>query len=269
MSIGNERLVRNPRLQRSAAASLGVCLVFLFCLNAAVASRLWSADFIDQMGSTAGPFIALSRYLMRHWSDHAWFPAWFCGIPFLRVYQPGQHAAVASLLHLPAQRAYFLVAAICYSLGPVTLFWLCDRLTGRRGYALTVALLYSLLSPSILLSSVIRHETGGWFHPRRFQTLVYYGESPHIAALMLLPLVIWAVDRAIRKNCPLFVPIAAALLGMLVVTNWTGTIGLLMALIAYCLAQIGGISRRGWWTLLGIVALAYALICPWLPPSIV
>ncbi|MGH9664730.1 MAG: hypothetical protein ACRD9L_09935 [Bryobacteraceae bacterium] len=91
MSIGNERLGWDRSLQRSEAASLAVCFVLLFCLNAAVASRLWSANFIDQMGSTAGPFIAISRYLMLHWSDHAWFPAWFCGIPFLRVYQPGQH----------------------------------------------------------------------------------------------------------------------------------------------------------------------------------
>lgn len=271
MSIGNERLGRRDGGRWWPRPSSAVCLALLFGLNAAIACRLWFANYIDQMGSTAGPFIAISRYVTRHWSDHAWFPAWFCGIPFLRVYQPGFHvsvAALATVLSLSAQRAYFLTAAFCYCLGPITLFWLCERFNGRRGYALTASLVYSLVSPSLLFSSVIRSEVEGGFGPRRYQTLVYYGESPHIAALMLLPLVIWAFDRATLRNRPVFVPLAAALVGMVLVTNWTGTVGLLMALIAYLLAQMGEMRARGWWAGLGIMILGYALVSRWLPPSI-
>jgi hypothetical protein len=338
----------------------------LFCINAYICARLWTAEYIDQMGSVEGAFIAFSRYIAGHWHNLRWFPEWFCGMPVLRVYQPGLHvtvAAIATLFDVSPPRAYHFMSALVYSLGPVTLFWLCDRLTGRRGYAFAVGLVYSLFSPSVLLSTALRQDLGGWLLGRRYQDMVHYGDTPHIAGLALLPLVIWSLHRAIASargsvpnrddapksdlvltggspnrghisnrvnisNCDdvpnrddvtnrglvlsrddapnsrlvpnrgaapnrsdissrddapscglgpsrdqrerfIFIPLAAALLGALVVVNWTATIGLVMALVAYFVAQARVMRRVGWFTAAGIGILAYLLACPWLPPSVI
>src|SRR5579864_8581091 len=73
-----------------------LCCLLLFAVNAAVCSRLWFAGYIDQLGSTEGPFLAFSSWIAHHWSDLRWFPLWFSGMPFERVYGPGLHATVAA-----------------------------------------------------------------------------------------------------------------------------------------------------------------------------
>src|ERR1700733_8651645 len=171
----------------------------LFCLNAYVCSRLWTAEYIDQMGSVEGAFIAFSRYIAEHWHNLQWLPTWFCGMPVLRVYQPGLHvtvAAIATLFDVSSPRAYHFISALVYSVGPVTLFWLCHRLTGRRGYAFAVALVYSLVSPSVLLLPTLRKDLGGGLFAGRYHAMVHYGDTPHIAGLALLPLGIWSLHRA-------------------------------------------------------------------------
>lgn len=244
----------------------------LFGLNALVAGRLWRAGFLDQMGSSEGPVLALIRHIMRHWGDLLWFPTWLCGTPFAQVYNPGLHATAAlfaTVSSLPPERAYHGLAALLYALGPVTVYGLCFRLTRSQAHALLTGLLYSLFSPSGLLASVTRSDMGGLWHARRYQVLVHYGEGPHMAVLTLIPLIIWALDRALLAERRVFIPIAAAVLGAAVVTNWTGTIGLATAVAAYFLSQIGNLRLERWFMAAGIAILGYLLVCPWVPPSAV
>ena len=246
--------------------------VLLFGINAWVCGRLWGIGSVDQMGSSEGTVLALIRHIQQHWGDLRWFPEWFCGMPFVQVYQPGLHASAAllsALTSLPAVRAYHLLAAVLYSLGPVTLYWLCCRLTGSRIHGFLTGLFYSLFSPSGALSAVTRQDMGGWLHARRYQVLVHYGEGPHLAVLTLIPLAIWALDEALRGRRRMFLPLAAILFGAAVATNWTGTTGLAVASGAYVLSQAGNLDARRWRTGLGIAALAYLLVCPWVPPSVV
>jgi hypothetical protein len=259
------------RLTRLVQSPLS-CMLLLFAVNAVVCTHLWTAEYVDQMGSIEGSFIAISRFVMRHWGDLQWFPDWYSGMPLVRVYQPGLHvtvAAVASICRFTPQHAYHLVTALAYSLGPVSLFWMCDRLTGRRGFALAASLVYSLFSPSVLFSSDVLNDVGRWFFARRYQAMAHYGEGPHIAALALLPLVIWSLDGALMKRRSLFIALSAGLLGALVVTNWTGTVGLIMALAAYFISRIGAMRWPQWFSAAGIGILAYLLAGPWIPPSVI
>jgi hypothetical protein len=247
-------------------------MLLLFAANAVVCAHLWNAEYVNQMGSIEGSFIAISRFAIQHWGDLQWFPDWYCGMPFVRVYQPGLHVTVATIAKVfgfTPQHAYHFVTALAYSLGPVSLFWMCDRLTGKRGFALAASLIYSLFSPSVLFSADALNDVGRWFFARRYQTMAQYGEGPHIAALTLLPLVIWSLDRALMKRNSLFIAISAGLLGALVVTNWTGTVGLLMALAAYFVSRIGAMRWPQWFAAAGIGILAYLLVAPWLPPSVI
>jgi len=262
---------RKPATGKGRAATLALAAV-LFLVNALVAGRLWRIGFLDQMGSSEGPVLAIIRHILKHWGDLLWFPAWLSGMPFVQVYNPGLHATVAlvaAVTSLPPERAYHWVAALLYALGPVTLYWLCYRLTLSRVHAFLTGLLYSLFSPSGLLAGVIRADMGGLFHARRYQVLVHYGEGPHLAVLTLIPLIIWALGRAVVGERGRFIPVASLLLAAAVVTNWTGTVGLATAVAAYFLSQLGNLRPSRWLVALGLAMVGYLLICPWVPPSVV
>lgn len=247
-----------------------VSILILFGLNAYICQNLLRAHFIDQMGSTAGPFIAISRWIVQHWHDLNWYPLWFTGMPFFRVYPPGLHvvvAAAASLLHLTPERSYFLVIALVYCLQPLTLYWLCYRASGSRGCAFAAGLAFSLISPSAFLAGLVRHELGGIWFARRYQTLVYYGESPHDAVLLLIPLAILFLHYAAVDRKRWYFPLACLVVAAIFLINWPGTVGLMMALLAYGLSRIGADSRPVWFSLAASGVIAFAMVCRWVEPT--
>jgi hypothetical protein len=243
----------------------------LFGLNCYIASNLFWSEFTRQYGSINGAFISYAAYAARNWGDLTWYPTWYGGTPFHNVYQPGLHltvAALASLVRFTPQHAYHFITGLAYALGPVTLFGLCAGITRQRWYAFAVGLVYSLISPMALLSRLDGLDVGGPFHPRRFQILVHYGEGPHITAVMLLPLVILCLYRAGVERRAFYFPIACAVLASLVLTNWPGTVGLALAVVAFCISELG--EHRVAWVRLGAIgAVAYLLACRWIPPSTV
>jgi hypothetical protein len=251
--------VTRPIPPRLATA---VCSLALFGMNAYVCLGLFSAEFTQRMESIEGSYMSISRWAIDHWNDLTWFPLWFTGMPFHRVYQPGLHLSVAALakgVQWSPQHAYHFLTALAYCLGPVTLFWLCYRGTGRRGYAFLTGVLYSLVSPTCFLVSGIRHDVGGLLLPRRYQVLVHYGEGPHMAAMALLPLVILLLDRAVSARRWPFILAATVALAAVVLTNWPGTVAMAMAIAAYCLAKVGGEQPLHYPSLIGLALVTYQL----------
>jgi len=254
-------------------------VALLLLINITVSRKLWLATFTNQLGSVEGSFISISRYALHHWGDLQWFPLWFCGMPFLQVYQPGLHitiAALAGFLHITPERSYHVFTAALYCLGPISLYALCYRATGRRDSALFAGLLYSLFSPAALVSSVIRADLGGLWLARRYQTLVHYGEGPHIAVLTLLPLIILSLDHVsfpTGRNGSERRMWAVSLIGLLavvVLTNWPGSVGVSFAVLAYGLSCIGT-SKYGAFLLriIGCSAVAFLIACPFVPLSVI
>lgn len=247
--------------------------VSLFAINAYICWGLFGVEFTKRMESIESSYMSISRWAVDHWSDLMWFPLWFTGTTFRRVYQPGLHLSVAALaksVGWTPQHAYHFLTAAAYCLGPVALFWLCYRATGRRGFGFFAGVLYSLVSPVCFLVRAVAADAGGFFSPRRFQVLVHYGEGPHTTAVALLPLVIWLVDLAVsRRRQWLLYPAAALGLAAVVLTNWPGSVGLAMALAAYCVSRLQSERRIYWPALLGVGIVAYLIACPWIPPSIV
>ena len=222
------------------------------------------------MESIEGAYITISRWAMSHWSDLSWFPLWFGGSPFRNVYQPGLHlsvAALASVAHLTPQHAYHVLTALAYCGGAVTLFFLCYGLTKRWTFALASALIYSLISPVCLLSSAVRADVDGWTSPRRYQILIHYGEGPHTTALALIPVAILALHGAVKLRRRVWIAIAPLAIAAVVLTNWPGTIGLSMAVLAYSISSLGAWRLTDWLLLTGIGLTAYLIACPWMPPS--
>src|SRR5260370_1919952 len=72
-------------------------VALLLLINITVSRKLWLVSFTNQLGSVEGSYISISRYALHHCGDLNWFPVWFCGIPFLQVYQPGLHLTLPAL----------------------------------------------------------------------------------------------------------------------------------------------------------------------------
>jgi hypothetical protein len=245
--------------------------LLVFGVNLYISRGLFALEFGQRMEAIESSYMSISRWAIDHWNDLSWFPLWFTGTPFHQVYQPGLHLTVAALARAAGwtpQHSYHFLTALAYCLGPVALFGLAYHGTRRRGYALLAGLLYSLASAVTLLVPAVAADAGGMLGPRRFQILIHYGEGPHTAALALIPIAIWLLDRAVAERRKLSGPLAALGLAAVVLTNWPGTIGLSMAVAAYCLSKIGSPHPIGWRVLAGACALGYLVVCPWVPPSI-
>jgi hypothetical protein len=257
---------RSPNLAAFGAA------VFLLLLNAFLCNELFSREFTERMESIESSYMSISQWAMHHWGDLRWFPEWFDGMPFHRVYQPGFHLTVAALgtaLGWTAQHAYHFFTAFEYCLGPVTLFWLCYRATKWLGASFAAGIFYSLISPVSLLVNTIRDDTGSLITARRFIVLVRYGEGPHTTAVMLIPVVLLALHYAVTERRWWGIIAAPLALAALVLTNWPGTMGLCMGILAYIVSRIGSDRPIHWPTMVGVAAVAYLIVCPWIPPSII
>ena len=268
-------ITAHPVFQSTRARTLA-CLVGLLALNVYICHNLFHTEFTQETVSVDISFIAFSRWLADHWGDSSWFPMWMIGTPTRQVYNPLLHHTVALLARVvgwTAQHAYHFVTASTYSLGPLALFGFCYNATRRHAYALLTALVYSLISPSAFLATRFLIDNGRLFNPRRFQTLVHYGEGPHVTALMLIPLALWLLEKAAVERRWVFLPLAVFGVAAIPLTNWTGTTGFMMALCAYVIAKFSvvGSGERPlhWPTFIAIGILAYAVAMPWIPPSLI
>src|SRR5436309_15085767 len=118
---------------RSSKIQNAACVALLFAVNAFICRRMFFAEYLSQLGSGDGPQIAMARLVMDHPADMAWWPWWFCGMPHRNVYGPVVHmlvAAVATVAHLSPALTLHTMAALFYSLGPVTLYGMAWNLSG-------------------------------------------------------------------------------------------------------------------------------------------
>ncbi len=219
------------------------------------------------MGSIEAVYIGLARYITRNARDLTWYPLWYNGIPYQDTYPPLLHwivALIASIFRCSPALSYHIVTAFLYCMGPVTLFLLCVALSGSRAYSFFVGLVYSVLSPSAFVIADIRHEIG-LLRPRRLQTLVAWGEGPHVAGLTLLPLAILWLHRSVTRRRYIDFVVCAILFAAIALTNWLAA----AALFAAGLAYVCSTNLRPCLIALPIAALAYGMAVPWIPPSTV
>ena len=244
--------------------------LLLFGVNLGVARRLFSVEFTQHMNSNEGSFMSISRFLMERWPDIAWFPFWFNGEPFENSYTPLLHvidALFATVTHASPALAFHAVTAFFYCLGPALLFWMAWRMSGLLAPSFFASLLYSLTSPSIVFAQV-RGDIG-WFHPRRLQTLVHYGEGPHNVALALLPLAILCAWLAIHRRQYRWYVVSGALMGSLVAINAFAAVDLVLALGCLAAVQPAGQRVRSLLRIAATGAAAYLWISPVLTPTLI
>jgi hypothetical protein len=241
----------------------------LLALNVWICWRLFSFDVGNHFASGEGSFIAMTRYLSRHWGDHSWWPIWHGGMPFQNVYVPLLHltaTAYARWSGASAAQAYHAVTGLAYCFGPVTLYWMALRFGASRGAAFLGGLFYSLLSPSGVIMPDVGRDIGGWMYARRLQVLVGYGEGPHVTAMTLAPIALLALEGALHRRTSRAFALAAIALALVFLTNVPGTMGLGLAVFCWLCVQPAEVRLRAWKLAMAASVFGYAIACYGIPP---
>lgn len=224
--------------------------------------------------SIEGGYASMARFFAENPNAWGWNPRQYGGLPSQFTYLPALPYLTAALSRLPAapepEYVYRLLTATAACLGPVTLFLFVYRFTRGMVWATLAGLTYTLFSPVYGLIHTISVDRGLVQLPWRIQVLAKYGEGPHNAGLMLLPLAIIALWTAAERPRFERIFLAAVLLAATTLTNWVAALALAWCCLALLLTWIGGKNRRqriG--ALLASAGLAYLLACFWLTPSFI
>jgi len=249
-----------------------LCALLLLVVNIAIAATLFGVEYSAYNGSIEGTFIAIPRIMAKYPGQWNWWPFWNGGLPFETAYLPFTHWVVAAfslLSGFSAARAFHIVSAGIYVFSALAVFWMALELSRRLVVSLMAALAYSCVSASALLLPAIAADAGGALNLRRLHVLVFYGESPHTAALALLPVAVVCFSRALTTREVKWKILAGVLAACVVLCNAFGIVALPLALLCWLMAFPSG----PWWkrplTTAAIGIVSYAWISPWLSPAMI
>jgi hypothetical protein len=256
------------RTSRSEALRAGLYLLILLWCNAYIVSgAFYSSSY--KMASMHGFWSAIAAHGGGSWFHATWWPYWEMGAPFECIYSPlvpGLAAGIAALRGVSAGIGFYSVTGLCYILGPMTLFFAAWRLTRAPGASFAAAMAYSLTS----VSQIVVPDGGFslqnlWSFRRLFVTLVW-DDTPHVAALTLLPLAILFLARSIEKRRPIYYAATAACIAGCGLASAFGPV--MVAMAAVCLLSVLGREHwRGNLVLtVGLGVWGWAIAAPFFSP---
>ncbi len=242
----------------------------LFAINALICWPLFGVEYLNDFQSNETSFITFASYLLRYWPHVAWF-SWFnAGMPFEDTYLPLVPAVVAvaaRVTHVSPAHVFHFFSALAYSLAPVFFFLFARALSGSLAASAGGALLWSLLSPSVVFPQLL-NDMGTPWGIRRLHSIVVYGETPHNVAMCLLPVSLWLTKRFLDRPTARRFAVAALTAAAVMLTNAFGIVAVSIAsLILYAVA--GKYSGQGLASICGILLAAYLAICRLLPPTLI
>ena len=255
---------------RREALFAGLYALILFWINTYIARDLFYGTSAH-MGSMHGFWTAIAARAGGSWFHSSWWPFWEMGIPFEYTYPPlvpGLAAAIAALRGVSPAMGYQSVTGLCYILGPLTLFFAAWRLTRAPGGSFAAALVYSLTAPTQFLLPDNEFALKNLWDSRRLFVMTVWDDTPHVAALCLLPLAILFLARSIQTRRPLYYAAAAACIGGAALASAFGPV--MVVLAAVCLLFV--IRRENWFANLlltaGIGIWGWAIAAPFVSPSL-
>lgn len=218
-----------------------------------------------------GFWTAIAKHAGTSWWRPAWWPYWDCGIPFEATYAaliPGLTAAWSALAHIPPEQAFGCVTGVFYLLGPVTLFFMAWALTGRPGVSFFAALFYSLTSPTQLLVPDGAFHLADFWQARRLFLASVWDETPHMAAVSLLPLAILFLALSIERRRTIWYAAAALTIALMTAASAFGPVIAAMAGACLIFVPLREERMRPFLLVAGIGAYAYLMAMAWVPPSV-
>ncbi len=216
-------------------------------------------------------FITIGRWWAQNFPHIFWNPYWYAGFPMRFSYVPLVPISTAlfgSLIHNFGQ-AYHLIIGISYALVPAALFLFIRYLTKNALAAFIGALSFSLLPSLGNIFENVRAAQGLFgvqnLPPWRMMVLVFYGEGPHTAAQVFIPLAGVFYLKALEKKQITFSTIAAAIfIALTALSNPIGlwAVGLLLGSILIVFDKIHRIEDS-------LLAFTYRRKCQDTPEIIV
>jgi hypothetical protein len=247
--------------------ALGYAAIVLW-LNAYICREMF-VRYTPRMNSMQGFWIAMAR-LGGNWFHPGWWRYWDCGAPLEFVYAPlvpALSAWTASIRGVPHDVGFQTVSGLVYCLGPVTLFVMAWLWTRAPGHAFAAAVFYSLVAPTELLVPDGPFAIQHLWDARRFFLATVWDETPHMAALAILPLVILFLSLSIQKRQPVYCALTALAIAVCALASDFGPV--VTAMASLCLLFV--LRRKDWRRNLlltaGIGLFAYAICAPFLSPS--
>ncbi len=241
----------------------------LFALNAIICWPLFRIEYLDDFQSNEGSWITFAKFLRDNWPHVSWFPWSDAGMPFENTYLPGVSAIVALtswIGHTSPAHAFHFIAALAYSLAPVSLFLFAAAVSGRLAPSAWAAVLWSLFSPSLIFPDLL-HEMGTPWGIRRLRDIVVFGDTPHNIAICLLPISLLLTWRYLDHPTARKFALAVFAVAAVMLTNAFGIVVVfLSSLIIFSTQKL---SWRCLASVCGIQLAAYLLICRVLPPSLI
>ena len=257
------------RRRRELWSAACYCAILIW-INVYIARDFFAAH-TAHMNSMHGFWIAMAKRAGSGWFHPTWWPYWDCGIPFEAAYQPlvpALTAAWVALGSIPHDQAFGCVSGFFYCLAPISLFAMGWTLTRQAGTSFMAALFYSLTSITQLILPDGRFRLDEVWHARRLYITAVWDDTPHLAALSLLPLAILCIVLALQRRSRIWSLSAAAVVALMTATSAFGAVDTVMA--AICLVFV--LPRESWRTnalrIAGIGAFGYLMAGGMVPPSV-
>jgi hypothetical protein len=259
-----------PPSGRSETLRAALYFLALLWINAYVCRDMFFRS-TAYMGSMHGFWTALATRAGSSWFHATWWPFWDNGIPFESTYPPlipMLAAAISALRGVSPAIGFHSVTGLFYILGPCTLFLMAWRLTRAPGYSFLAALVYSLTSVTQLLAPDGEFAFGKLLEARRLYVVAVWDDTPHLAALAFLPLVILFLARSIETRRRSYCAAAALCVALAALASAFGPV--MVVLAATCLLFV---QRREDWPGSALLtarigAWGWAIAAPFLSPSL-
>ncbi len=223
-------------------------LTGLLWLNAYLVRHVFTLTYTGATHSMHGFWIALGRAVGNAWWAPGWVHEWAGGMPVELTYAP-------LVPWLSNHIGLYAVFGLIFALGPAAVFLMAWQLSGKPGWSFVAAAAYSLCSPTELLLPDAGFAWAHFLDARRMYVSLVWDEAPHQLALAMVCLAVaaWAAGRPRAAT-------AAIALGAL--ANPFGVTGAMLAGLCFVLVT-------GNWRLVAVTgAVAYALVSPFYPPSL-
>jgi hypothetical protein len=247
-------------------AAYGLIIIWI---NAYICREIFTTQTAP-MNSMHGFWAALAKRGGSSWIHSNWWPFWDGGIPFEFTYAPlipWMVSAWSAIRGITPDLAFQSVTGFVYCLAPLSLFLMAWLITRAAGWSFLAALCYSLTSPSQIIVPDAEFSFRHLWDARRLFIVAQWDDTPHLAALALLPLTILFLVLSIRRRrAPYYAVLVLLIAGMALATDFGPTEVLIAAV---CLIPVFPRKDYGRNTALviSIGLLAYAIIVPFLPPS--
>ena len=261
--------LESARVGRSEWLRVAFFALALLCVNAYVCRELFFVR-MAYMNSMHGFWIAIAKRADGSWLHPAWWPYWDAGIPFEFTYAPlvpGLTAALSAVCAISPEMAFQWITGAVYCLAPLTIFIAAWLLTRAPGSSFAAALLYSLTAPTQILVPDQSFSLQSLWDARRLYVVAVWDDTPHLAAIALLPLVILFLSLSLRKRELRYYWAASVLIALAALASAFGPV--MVAMAAVCLLFV---QREDFAKQVGIVALigafSLATVAAFYPPSL-